>query len=289
MKKEVGSGMEVLPTIVRSETVGIPTKTLNTVQQKNYRDYADKVCINIKAMLEQIKNTVLDDLKTSNIDKVRNEIIAANPEIKEITKELSGLSKKIETVVAKSLKIMTDYEFAKAKLTAEMETKIASLKSDEMLPLIETFEEIKGKANKAAQKNKAFCNPIESGRLRIISEKQYSYEDEDNDASNVYTGKLVRNLEVAYPSLSMDTFTENSFVDASTVRVKLEELMAPAINEFRIAEVKLEAMEQNVKEIMMFDENQMNEAFQKLFAFRNSIQQKHLAVVRKINYNINEE
>lgn len=287
-KVQVSSGMETLPTIVRGNEVGIPTKSLNTVQQKNYREYADKVCATIKNMLGQIKVTILNNLRGSNLEKVRRDILANTPEIKEIVKELTELNKKAEVATGKALKIMTDYEFAKSKLTAEMETKIASLKSDEMMPLIEAFGKLKEKSRKQI-KNEAYSDMLYSAQAKIATNRQYSYDDEDDSNNNVYTGKVVKNLEVAYPSLVIPMHSETSFINPDAVENKLKELMKPAIAEFEIAEVKLEAMEQNVKEIMMFDERLMNEAFQKLFAFRDSIQQKHLEVVRKINYNLNEE
>lgn len=288
-KVQVSSGMETLPTIVRGNEVGIPTKSLNTVQQKNYREYADKVCLSIQNMLSQIKASVLNKLKFDNQDKIQKELLSENPEISEIVKELKEIIKKSETVTNESLKIMTDYEFKKAKLTAEMETKIASLKSDKMMPITEVFNNLKDRSRKVSQKNKAFADALYSQSLRIVTAKQFSYEDDEDDT--VFT-KVVKNLEVSYPSLNVSPFegyTERNFINSYETERRLETLMAPAIEEFQIAEVKLEAMEQNVKEIMMFDERLMNEAFQKLFAFRDSIQQKHLEVVRKINYNLNEE
>ena len=292
MSKKVSSGMEILPVLLRSNEVGIPTKSLNTVQQKNYREYADKVCKNITVMLGEIRKAILGKLETENVDKVRKEIINANPEITEIVKELKEIIRKCDVATNESLKIMTDFESKKAKLMAEMETKIASLKSDKMLPLTDLYIELKDKLAKAVKRNTAIINPLLDQQLKISTGRQYSYDHDQDDDDTALVHRPTRNLQISYPSLNTAPFeniTEVQLLNHHIVRNWITDLMAPAISEFEIAEVKLETMEQNVKEIMMFDETQMNEAFQKLFAFRDSIQQKHLEVVRKINYNLNEE
>lgn len=284
MKEANGnSNMGQLPAIIRDNEIEIPTKKLNTIQQKNYREYADKVCRNIRTMLLEIKEIVLSNLRTSNIDEVRNQMIAESPEIKEVSKELAELNKKITAVSNKSLKIMTDYESAKIKLTTEMESKIASLKNDEMLPLTEAFNNIKEKTKKASEKKKAFYNALSSDNLKIFTEKQYANNDNDDILS-----KSKRSIDISYPSLDPIDCSEIRFINRDVVQQRLEQMMKPAIDEFKLAEIKLESMEQDVREVMMFNESQMNEAFKKLFAFRNSIRQKHLEVVRNV-YSSDEE
>ena len=278
-----------LPALARVSEAGIPTKKLNTVQQKNYREYADRICKNVKNWLIDIRETVLSKMKLDNTDKVRKEIIKNTPEITEIVRELAALAKRAEAVTNESFKIMSDYENKKMKLDAEKESKIANLKNEKMLPIIEQYKELQEKSRESAKKNENYHNALGSDTIRIITERKY-YEDDEDDSDEFSLLAKRRNVEIAYPSINYNSIakSENSFIEEYLVEEKLNEIMKPAVEEFQIAEVKLEAMEQAVKEVMMFDEERMNEAFTKLFAFRDDIQQKHLQVVRKINFNLGE-
>lgn len=280
--------ISTLPVLQKVTDVGIPTKKLNTVQQKTYREYADKVYDGVATMLSQIRQRVLGKIQVDNTDKIRKEIIKETPEIKEIIKELNAIVKASEVVTNESYKIMSEYENKKMKLDADKESKIAALKNEKMLPLVEQFKILQEKS-RSFRKNNNYKNALQDTALRISTERKY-YEDDEDDTDEFSVLAKKRSLEIAYPSLSTNNLrlTEDNFVNHVVVEERLQEVMTPARQEFDIAEIKLESMGQAVKEVMMFDEDRMNEAFTKLFAFRDDIQQKHLQIVRGINYNLNE-
>lgn len=284
-----------LPALQKVSEVGIPTKKLNTIQQKNYREYADRVYESVKKMLSEIKKEVLAKFEVENQDKIRKEVISELG-VEVYADSLSAIIKKAKDANAEALKIASDYDNKIQKLQSEKEAKVTTLKSEKMYPLIDQYNELRNVLAKAVNKNDQIYTPL-SNDLRINTAKEYAYDEyelEDNDNSSYYGRKpnKVKTVLLEYPALTIDTiasFKAHNFINPMAVKVKLEEKMLPAIKEFEIAEVKLENMGQAVKEVMMFDEDRMDEAFTKLFAFRDDIQQKHLQIVRKINFNLNEE
>lgn len=285
-----------LPALQKVSEVGIPTKKLNTIQQKNYREYADKVYENVKRMLGEIRKEVLAKFEIENQDKIRKEIISELG-VEVYAEKIGTILKKAKDANSEALKVASDYDNKIQKLQSEKEAKVTTIKSEKMYPLIDEYNELRSVLTKARNKNDQISNPL-SNDLRISTAKEYAYdeyelENEDDNQGYSYGRKpnKVKTVLLEYPALTVEPimgFKAHSFINAAAVRNRLDEKMAPAIAEFQIAEVKLENMGQAVKEVMMFDEERMDEAFTKLFQFRDDIQQKHLQIVRKINFNSNE-
>ncbi|WP_448506076.1 hypothetical protein [Immundisolibacter sp.] len=274
-----------LPALQKVNEVGIPTKKLNTIQLKNYREYADKVYESVSKMLKEIKKEVLKRFEEENEEKIRKEIVNELG-VEKYANELNAIVKRAKDINAEALKLASDYDSKIQKLQLEKESKATTLKSEKMYPLIDEYNDLRAKVMDEKNKNSNISCPL-SGDLRVTTAKEYSYDDYEIDDYGNYT-KNKRELILEYPALTItgiSSLKAYNFVDSSAVTNKLGEKMAPAVAEFELAEVKLETMGQAVREVMMFDEERMNEAFEKLFQFRDDIQQKHLQIVRKINLN----
>jgi len=274
-----------LPILSKVNEVGIPTKKLNTIEQKNYRAYADKVCDNVSTMLTQIRSSVLEALREENRDKII-ENLAIKFKVKPLLTEFNQLKSEIDTINKESKKLATSYDAKITKLEMERDAAVAKLKNEKMLPLIEEFENHRDKV--WANKN---LNCWYNSSLKIQTQREYIKDDEDDEMFD----RRARQVEIEYPGINIkDIITgepkERQYLKHNEIDDELNIVMKPAIEEFDIAEIKLDSMEQAVKEVMLFDEERMNSAFQKLFEFRNSIQKKHLQVVKGINPELlNEE
>ena len=263
-----------LPAIRKIKEVGIPTKRLNVTQHKQYREYADTVCVKIAEMLKGIKDRVLNNLETENKDEIV-ERLASKLKVDEVIKEFTDLQEKITIANLTSGKLANDYQKKIDKLQMEKDNAISNYQTESLVPLMDKLD--------------AHIEKVK--------------ENEELDSPYAYSPKIVWNKDVvdddeetsvSYPIINMHSIfrgtpTRQQYIDSNAVREELKEYLDPAEKEFELAELKLSNMEEKVKEIMMFDEERMNEAFDKLFQFRDSIQEKYLEVVRNIKTNGKEE
>ena len=267
-----------LPAIRKIKEVGIPTKRLNVTQHKQYREYADTVCANVANMLKKIKERILSNIRIENTDKIL-EKLASKLKVDKIIKEFTDLQTEIMAANIASGKLAKDYERKIEKLQMEKDNAISNYQTESLVPLMDKLDAHIEKV----RENEELDSPY-AYSPKIVWNKDV-VDDEDDDEEETSVSYPIINMH----SIFRGTPTRQQYIDSNTVREELKEYLDPAEKEFELAELKLSNMEEKVKEIMMFDEERMNEAFDKLFQFRDSIQEKYLEVVRNIKTNGKEE
>lgn len=266
--------MEKLPVLRKISEVGIPTKRLNTIEQKNYRTYAETVCDYIKTMLNEIRSKVLSKYEQDNKDKIIDTLVVKF-KVKSFSEEAKSIAEKAKVINIESKKLVASYENKIAKLEMERDAAVAKLKDEKMFPLIEEFQKHRDKL----QITKNLKDWYYTG-MRIKTNKEYQDKDDDDEDG--------REIDIQYPIININEvisvgIKERFYLLSDDIDDELDVIMKPAKEEFDIAELKLASMEQSVREVMLFDEAQMNEAFSKLLEFRDSIQRQHISVVKGID------
>jgi len=274
--------METLPILRKVAEVGIPTKKLNTIEQKNYRTYAQTICDRIFIMLKEVREKVLNQYRADNRDKIISKI-AKKFKADTVAEEANNLFSEMNAVNKKSKKIIQDYERKVQKLQSERDLAVANLKDSEMNPIIDKWN----KHIDRIQSNKDLYYPY-STNAKVIMQKEYEVEFDEDDELDLKLGiRPRRSITLEYPAINHNAIyavpiREGMYVRNTNIDEELSVIMKPAVQEFDVAELKLQQMSQSVMEVMMFDEQQMNEAFQKLLEFRDSIQDKWVEVVKGI-------
>ena len=213
-------------------------------------------------------SSVLDRYGEKHRDSIKKRLIKEYG-AKEISDGLNAIAKKASSVNAEAEKISIQFKKAMEKLESEKETELAKIRSEKMLPILEEYEKYVIKVRK--NEEIYFRYPYDL-RVRPI-EKNISEEEEEESTYCTYPAINIANLVNIRPE---------HFISDNTVSEELQEIMKPAKHEFKVAELKLNSMEEAIREVMLFDESRMNEAFQKLFEFRNSVHNKYLELIEDV-------
>lgn len=234
--------METLPVLDRVDKVEIPTKKMTLTQAKGYREYAESVYQTVRKMVIDIKSIKLNKFEKENKSKLIDKAI------KETgadlwAKKFSGIKEECEEANSKVDKIIEKYTEKIEKLRIEKESLLASHKQDVLISINERFKGL----------------VVEMLEDKKLSGKPYRSSDVDIDG--------------CYIRWHGATSEDEIFVDYYKVETELRELSKPVVREFDVALDELKVMHQSLTEIMMFDETRMDEAFQKLFAFRKSVEE----------------
>jgi hypothetical protein len=243
----------IVPDVVE---VNIPSKKLNIVQQKQYREYGFKVLSQIEDQISSIQGKEIDDFRKDNKEKIVNRILKQNPKIEKTVTELN--QKRIEISssqehrkkdidsIDKQIKELSN---KKKKIIADYNDKISSVfDSFEKLKEILTESDIEG---------------IDSSALSDVELKYRNYGDSDdmNTVWNVTEKiKAIDVLDDDYIESELSEDYHNK--EKETARIK------QAVQEMR------EALE----EVMLFDESKLKPLFEKILDTKQKVKARYNAV-----------
>lgn len=243
--------LNTLPTLQPLENIEIPTKKLTATQAREYREYAQDVTFEIKGMLKDIKNKKINEYETENKAKIIDKI-AKRINAKALADKYNELIQEILKANKQHVAIQQAYKDKLAKVSAEHEMRLATRKKQTLIPLLEKFDALSQKIEK---------NP----KYRQVPYSRHSLTIDNGVIKGVGTREL--NVE--------------DFIDYNEIKDELHKSLRNVHNEFNNADNNLNNMFQALKEVMMFDETRMNEAFQKLFQFRSEIKQVHHKIMKE--------
>ena len=269
-----------LPVLAGVADSNIPTKKLSVTQLKNYRGHADKVVKKISDMLCEVRDNVLEKFRKDNRDKIITKLITKF-NVMPLHNKITRIKEKAEKANQESKALVMRYQRKIAKLESERDTAISKYKEETLMPIIDEFDEFYAEVTK----KDGLKNPYD-GNMKIKQNKEY---DRDYEFDSEDMPKIKRELDIEYPALNTKEIFQYSttdpafFIGNNDIDIELDEIMAPAKKEFEVAALKLNKMAESVDEVMMFDEERMNAAFNKLFEFRNSIEGKYLEIVKGVD------
>jgi len=233
----------------------IPSSKLNTVQQKQYKEYGFKVLDRIKGQISDIQAKEMDDFRKENKEKIVEKILGQNPKIAKTVMELDERRTEIDELQKKRTKDIDETD-KQIKELQNRRNKVIAGYNDKISSAFSSFENLKEKLIESDMEG------VDNSALSDVELKYKGYGDEDlNTVLNAE-----RRIE-AKDVLDND-YIENELSEDYNNKEKEVARITQAVEEMR----------ETLEEVMLFDESKLKPLFEKILDTKQKVKAKYNAV-----------
>lgn len=236
--------------------VNIPSKKLNTIQQKQYREYGFKVLAQIEEQISSIQDKEMDDFRKKNKEKIIEKILKQNPKIAKTVTEINEKRIEIEELQKQRTKDIDETD-KQIKELRNKKNKIIADCNDKISSAFESFKKLKEKLTESD------IEEVDSSALSDVDLKYKSYGDCD-DLNTVWnTDREIEATDVL----------DNDYIES--------ELSEDYHNkEKEVARIKqaVQEMSETLEEVMLFDESKLKPLFEKILDTKQKVKARYNAV-----------
>lgn len=241
--------------------INIPTKKLNSVQLKQYQEYASQLVEEISQYIREIKNDKISTFENANRKVLEEELIKKN-KLDKVADKLNNVIKELydhsQLVAARRTKYDKEKEELESKFSADItEFRVTGNKLFDAATKV--YDTLKAKEDEMTENNEKSTYELESRG------HYFTYAD---------NGTFQLNYQVQ-PIYSVNPNSiivkPESFINSNIVDSELKKRVRPLIAEWTDKEEMIKDLAVSSREILMFDETKINQVFEQLVTFRNAV------------------
>ncbi|MHB9071783.1 MAG: hypothetical protein ACYC54_15595 [Sedimentisphaerales bacterium] len=230
----------------------IPSTKLNTVQQKQYREYGFKVLAQIEGQIGEIQAKEMDDFRKENKEKIVEKILGQNPKIAQTVMELNERRSEIEELQKKRTKDIDETD----KLIKELENrrnKVIADYNEKISSAFSSFEDLK---------EKLVESDMEGVDSLALSGMELKYKNHGDDDLNT-----VWNAEI---KIEAKDVLDNDYIEG-----ELSENYRNKEKEVARIKQAVQEMRETLEEVMLFDESKLKPLFEKILDTKQKVKAKY--------------